>query len=202
MWFSRGEYWSGLPCPPPGALPYPRKEPVSLMSPALVGRFYTTSATWEAPDQVNFNKKRRVVRKWVKMPDGWGELILEGKCIAVTVYRIAERLLAQKSWVWIPVVPHLVLWLERVNSLLWVSNYLSIRGGYQIVTISNGLKATGIFIALCEKVWLLEVKEARHMKTAVHDTLGRWLLDSAFCVLSPRVCLDVHQCNSLCLSGR
>ena len=79
MWFSRGEYWSGLPCPPPGALPYPRKEPVSLMSPALVGRFYTTSAAWEAPDQVNFNKKRRVVRKWVKMPDGWGELNFGGQ---------------------------------------------------------------------------------------------------------------------------
>ena len=30
--FSRQEYWSGLPCPPPGDLPKPRIKPVSLMS--------------------------------------------------------------------------------------------------------------------------------------------------------------------------
>ena len=30
MGFSRQEYWSGLPCPPPGDLPHPRIEPESL----------------------------------------------------------------------------------------------------------------------------------------------------------------------------
>ena len=45
MGFSMQEYWSGLPCPPPGDLPYPGIKPVS---PALEGRFFTTSATWEA----------------------------------------------------------------------------------------------------------------------------------------------------------
>ena len=39
MGFSRQEYWSGLPCPPPGDIP----------DPALAGRFFTTSTTWEAP---------------------------------------------------------------------------------------------------------------------------------------------------------
>ena len=48
MGFSRQEYWSGLPCPPPGDLPDPGIEPVSLMSPALAGVFFTTSTTWEA----------------------------------------------------------------------------------------------------------------------------------------------------------
>ena len=48
MGFSRQEYWSGLPCPPPGDLPDPRIRPMSCMSPALAGRFFTTSATWEA----------------------------------------------------------------------------------------------------------------------------------------------------------
>ena len=33
--------WSGLPFPPPGDLPHSRMEPVSLASPALVGRFFT-----------------------------------------------------------------------------------------------------------------------------------------------------------------
>ena len=39
---------NGLPCPPPGDLSNPGKELLSLMSPALAGRFFTTSATWEA----------------------------------------------------------------------------------------------------------------------------------------------------------
>ena len=50
MGFSRQEYWSGLPCPPPGDFPNPGMEPASLMSPTLAGRFFTTSTTWEAPD--------------------------------------------------------------------------------------------------------------------------------------------------------
>ena len=41
--FSRQEYRSGLPCPPPGDLSDPGTE---SLSPA--GRFFTTSATWEA----------------------------------------------------------------------------------------------------------------------------------------------------------
>ena len=34
-------------CPPPGDLPDPGIKPASLMSPALAGGFFTTSATWE-----------------------------------------------------------------------------------------------------------------------------------------------------------
>ena len=48
MGFSRQEYWSGLPCPPPGDRPHPAVSSSSLMSPALAGGFFTTSATWEA----------------------------------------------------------------------------------------------------------------------------------------------------------
>jgi len=43
MGFSRKEYWSELPCPPPTDLPDPGIEPRSLMSPALAGGFFTTS---------------------------------------------------------------------------------------------------------------------------------------------------------------
>ena len=48
MGFSRLEYRSGLPCPPPGDLPDPGIEPTSLMSPALAGKFFTTNASWQA----------------------------------------------------------------------------------------------------------------------------------------------------------
>ena len=50
MGFSRQEYWSGSPCPPPGDLPDPGIKHKSLTSPALTGRFFTTSATWEVPN--------------------------------------------------------------------------------------------------------------------------------------------------------
>ena len=47
MQFSRQEYWSRLPCPPPGDLLNPRIGPTSLMSSSLAGRFFTSCATWE-----------------------------------------------------------------------------------------------------------------------------------------------------------
>ena len=46
MEFSRQEYWSGLPCPPPRDVPNPGIQPMSLM--LLAGGFFTNSATWEA----------------------------------------------------------------------------------------------------------------------------------------------------------
>ena len=48
MGFSRQEYWSGLPCPPPGDFPDSQTELTSLVSPALPGTFFTTSTIWEA----------------------------------------------------------------------------------------------------------------------------------------------------------
>ena len=49
MGFSSQEYFSGLPCPPSGDLPNLGIEPESLTTPALAGRFFTTSVIWEAP---------------------------------------------------------------------------------------------------------------------------------------------------------
>ena len=48
MGFSRQEYWSGLPCSPLGDLPGPGNKPMSAVSPAFAGRFFTTSAIWES----------------------------------------------------------------------------------------------------------------------------------------------------------
>ena len=48
MEFSRQEHQSKLPFPTPGDLPDPGVEPMTLASPALAGRFFTTSATWES----------------------------------------------------------------------------------------------------------------------------------------------------------
>ena len=40
--FSRQEYWSGLPYPPPGDLPYPGIKLTSFGSPASAGGLFTT----------------------------------------------------------------------------------------------------------------------------------------------------------------
>ena len=52
MGFSRQEYWSGLPCPPLVNLPDPGIEPMSLTTPAMAVRFFTTSTTWEAHNKL------------------------------------------------------------------------------------------------------------------------------------------------------
>ena len=48
MRFSRQEHQSVLPSSHPGDPPDPGIKPVSLMSPALVGGFFSTSTKWEA----------------------------------------------------------------------------------------------------------------------------------------------------------
>ena len=59
MGFSRQEYWSGLPCPPPGALPGPGMESMSLMSPALAGGFFISSAPGK-PTHSTFVKTKKL----------------------------------------------------------------------------------------------------------------------------------------------
>ena len=47
MGFSRQEYWSGFPGPPPRDIPDPGVELASLTTPTLAGVFFTTSAIWK-----------------------------------------------------------------------------------------------------------------------------------------------------------
>ena len=48
MEFSRQEYWSWLPCPPPGDLPNPGIEPTSPVAPALLANSLPLSH-WGSP---------------------------------------------------------------------------------------------------------------------------------------------------------
>ena len=54
MGFPRREYWSGLPFPFPGDLPYPGIKPVS---PTLAGGFFTFEPPGK-PDDLNINNKK------------------------------------------------------------------------------------------------------------------------------------------------
>ena len=55
MRFFGQEYCSGLPFPSLGDLPNSGIEPVSVKTPVLAGRFFTTSTTWEAHDLLYTN---------------------------------------------------------------------------------------------------------------------------------------------------
>ena len=68
MGFSRQEYWSGLPCLPPGDPPHLGLEPASPWSPALAGRSFTTSVTWEA--HMGTIAKRKAGRGLLASPSG------------------------------------------------------------------------------------------------------------------------------------
>ena len=68
--FSRQEYLNGLPCHPLGDLPNPEIEPTPLKSPALAGRFFTTSTTWEAHDHSMRHDKICLIKTLCDTP--WG----------------------------------------------------------------------------------------------------------------------------------
>ena len=62
MGFSRKEYWSGLPCSPPGDLPYLGIKLTSLTSLAFAGKFFTTSTTRETLSRLQFSSVQLLSR--------------------------------------------------------------------------------------------------------------------------------------------
>ena len=57
MGFSRQEYWSGLPFPPPWDLVNPGIKSTSFVSPVSAGRFFYYSVTWEDIEHYFFLNK-------------------------------------------------------------------------------------------------------------------------------------------------
>ena len=90
MGFSRQEYWSGLPYPPSGDLPDLGIKPASLISPALAGRFSTTSTTWEAHHHwslVNEKPEKHLEGKFLRKEVGWGAQFLPGRHVGRSAQR-------------------------------------------------------------------------------------------------------------------
>ena len=70
----RQEYWSGLPCPPPGDLPISGIEPASPVSPAMASRFFTT----ELPGKPFILSKGKLTLHLVNKCRHWFVPVLEG----------------------------------------------------------------------------------------------------------------------------
>ena len=90
MGFSRQEYWSGLPFPPPGDLHDPGIKPAALASPALAGRFLTTSATWEAKD----------APRHCQMSLYWGSCFILWALLPHELHWWREPAIASRAWSW------------------------------------------------------------------------------------------------------
>ena len=81
-------------CPPPGYLPGPRIEPAPLLSPALADRFFTPSATCEAPGETwcGLHETTR------EPPGAQGEQEEGGTTLPVRHSLLASTLLCRESW--------------------------------------------------------------------------------------------------------
>ena len=62
--FSGQEFWNELPFPPPGDLPDPGIKPISLASPRLAGRFFTTAPPAHVHLILIFSEHQLFARHW------------------------------------------------------------------------------------------------------------------------------------------
>ena len=74
--FFRREYWSRLPFPTPGDLPNPGTESMSLMSPALAGRFFTTRSVMPKSQNLPVTTRELIsaaeAREFLLPSSSWG----------------------------------------------------------------------------------------------------------------------------------
>ena len=110
MGFSRQEFWSGLPCPPPGDLSDPGIKPAFLMSPALAGRFFTASTTWEA-QSISCSVMSDSAILWTVLHPTW---VSPGKNTGVGCHALLQGIFLTQGLN--PCLLHLLVW--QAGSLL------------------------------------------------------------------------------------
>ena len=108
MGFSRQKYWSGLPCSSPGNLPNPGIKPTCLKSPALAGRFFTTSVTWEA----NQGNRKEVILRW-----SLSSCLLDN----LVIYGEEENLRREELWVTNKIMSAVYVMLHWVGAQLKIT---------------------------------------------------------------------------------
>ena len=158
MGFSRQEYWSQLPCPPPGDLPDSGIKPACLMSSALAGGLFTTSAIWEAQEESwaklnsHFQEMLKLGREWASFPIfSHGQLPLDHRVGSVLVSGLCPWEPPTQKWnslsppvkVFICVERqsptyephfkmHFEIWANNVNDIQWDCQMLVIYSHFHI----------------------------------------------------------------------
>ena len=129
MGFSRQEYWSGLPCLPPGDRPNPGIKPMSLLSPALAGEFFTTNAT--SVKQILFPfKEKEAIKEGFEIPSsrypGSG---LDSVALGILPAFSESQFFPPVEWEWETWIICVILILpERALSLARFSRFLETKG--------------------------------------------------------------------------
>ena len=159
MGFSSQEYWSGLLCPPPGDLPNPGIEPISLMSPALTGGFFTTELPGK-PKQQKFivsvleGKCPGLVyqQSWVL----WGSNLLQEEHISKRYFQWVEKAYGCDVWGYRPRKStfHSALKVSDLKWLYWRwSTYTGLLNSYQLKLLActprTHVHVVSIFPAEC-----------------------------------------------------
>ena len=112
MGFSRHEYWSGLPCPPPGDLPDPGIKPTSPSSSCMGRRILYHWAIWEA------QRLRLLFAKWnicVHLTTGVKESRVGNKWRTWSIICSCKEILniPCKDWCWSWSFLTLATWCEE-----------------------------------------------------------------------------------------
>ena len=124
--FSRQEYWSGLPFPPPGDLPNSRIEP-AFQSQATAHGFFTNSTIWEILDERMDRSNLLSSSAWI-LYDGFIYFSLSFsntliKCereaeVKILCFSFQPLLYKQNQWT------QLTEWLDENRFCGTVNNYL------------------------------------------------------------------------------
>ena len=121
MGFPKQDYWNGLPFPIPGNHPNPGIESMSLASPALAGRFFTTCATWEAcfwRQLAIKSKSMNISLKIWKAIDLWFSKLIEWIKL---VFLLPKSTRVNNQGPWLSEIMY-TFWgsnLQKVDPLLW-----------------------------------------------------------------------------------
>ena len=127
MGFCRQEHWSGLPCPPPGDLPYQGTEPMSLTSPAWAGGLFTTRATWEGPSRGRWHicaTNLSHLCTWLAVTGPVFQcwlLCIQARCGLCTGLRLLRKLSYFLTTIWCKSYSH-----RWANRLVWQGNVLTL----------------------------------------------------------------------------
>ena len=109
MGLSRQEYWHGLPSPPPGGLPRSGIKPASLTSPALAGRFFISSAIWEALTSLVYTTFSLLIPQSFSILF-FRQMIDQQNVKCLTILLIPKCL---NKWVW-----HLFIYHRNIETLM------------------------------------------------------------------------------------
>ena len=176
--FSRQEYWSGSPSSRRSS--WPRIKPTSLMSPVLAGKFFTTSATWEAWEALT---KRHFIKSFPRSSLLWA-------AYPFRLWPLSPELQNERCYhTWYSTVNTFKL---RLSSLVFISCVTLAKFTSLSLSFCT-CKMGGYYLAQCECIlWLL-----MHISASNSMTGTQWVIKRALPQASSKHWLSFLLSNGL-----